>query len=549
MRNGKIWLSKNIKLDKDYRAVLNFTETNMINLMSDNNNLVYYDNKYSFIRETGEIVIGCRYNVAIQANYMAFQNPDYSNKVFFAFIDEVIYTSEKATTIRYTIDVWSTWYEYWNSKACFVIREHVRDDTRGIHTIDEGLGTGEYYSTILQPSTHANASENPCYVISTARLGQGMSYGTFNESIPNGNYYLAFKTVEGVKAFCSYFNSQGLDSNINGVFIAYQEFFTGWSTVNIDGTDYEYSTHLKYQFHDSYTIAVPNYLANNYIPKNKKLLCYPYSFLQVSNNTGTIVNYKWEDFTDWIDVPTPVPLNEARFGCDYALDVGCSVKLYPQLYRNILNNHDEAIVLGKLPVGSYNSDTYTNWLTQNSVNIAGDLLMSHLELLNLSSTSFGTGGAGGMSNFGAMENLGGTFMNMGQSTLGVLGSMYKASFMPNQVRGNLNCGDVNYLTGLTSFVFKRMSVKNEYAKIIDDFFTRQGYKVNTIKVPNMSHRQNYNYVQISSDDNVAYVNNHNGICPPSKDIDMINKLFRRGITIWNNHTNLGDYSVSNNITN
>ena len=93
-----------------------------------------------------------------------------------------------------------------------------------------------------------------------------------------------------------------------------------------------------------------------------------------------------------------------------------------------------------------------------------------------------------------------------------------------------------------------MSVNNEYAKIIDDYFTRQGYKINQIKVPNMSHRQNYNYVQIADDDNVAYPNNHNNICPPPKDIDTINKLFRRGVTMWNNHSNLGDYSVSNNIT-
>lgn len=84
--------------------------------------------------------------------------------------------------------------------------------------------------------------------------------------------------------------------------------------------------------------------------------------------------------------------------------------------------------------------------------------------------------------------------------------------------------------------------------VIDDFFTRMGYSINRVKVPNMGHRQNYNYVQIASDDNCAKINNHNNICPPSKDMESINNLFRRGITIWNNHSNLGNYSVSNGIT-
>ena len=73
--------------------------------------------------------------------------------------------------------------------------------------------------------------------------------------------------------------------------------------------------------------------------------------------------------------------------------------------------------------------------------------------------------------------------------------------------------------------------------------------VNSVKIPNMTHRQNYNYIQIGNDENLCYPNNHDNIMIPAKALNDINQLFRNGITIWNNHANFGDYSVSNNITN
>lgn len=520
MRNGKIWLSKNIKLDKDYRAVLNFTETNMINLMSDNNNLVYYDNKYSFIRETGEIVIGCKYNIAIQANYMAFQNPDYSNKVFFAFIDEVIYTSEKATTIRYSIDVWTTWYEYWNSKACFVIREHVRDDSRGIHTVPENLETGEYmcdFSTNYSlGSSHVVMSTTISPYDGTTPVG-GLDYG----GIYSGTAYYVFKNLADLTNALTRIATSGNSNSINAIFYC-PDWVTGYDE---SGSDIQEVSTRQYQ---SRTFSLPlifNSISGDYTPKNNKLFTFPYCYYLLSNNSGDSRILHLEDFLD-------DGSHIGHINCYGTCCVGGSIRAIPENYKKfnsptatINDSNEYGINFGKFPVASFPCDAYTNYLTQNSVNFGLSVMSGTADLLlgNIS------GGANTI-----VDNI---------------ASIYNHHFNPIEARGNVNSGDVTYATGKLQISTYLMTIKKEYAKIIDDFFTRQGYKVNTIKVPNMSHRQNYNYVQISSDDNVAYVNNHNGICPPSKDIDMINKLFRRGITIWNNHTNLGDYSVSNNITN
>lgn len=141
--NSKIILVKNINIDRQYTNVLSYTEAQMLELCISQEHLVAQAENYSFLRNTGTIMAGFTYAQCLQANYIAFQNPDYSNKWFFAWIDEVIYKGDKNTEITFTVDAWSTWFDKWNKKVCFINRQHVNDDTIGLHTIPENLDVGE----------------------------------------------------------------------------------------------------------------------------------------------------------------------------------------------------------------------------------------------------------------------------------------------------------------------------------------------------------------------------------------------------------------------
>lgn len=141
--NSKIILAKNINIDRQYTNVLSYSEQEMLELCQSNGHLVASANNYSFIRPTGTIMAGFTYAQCLQANYIAFQNPDYSNKWFFAWIDDVIYKGDKNNEIVFTIDAWSTWFDYWNTKTCFINRQHVLDDTIGLHTVPENLDVGQ----------------------------------------------------------------------------------------------------------------------------------------------------------------------------------------------------------------------------------------------------------------------------------------------------------------------------------------------------------------------------------------------------------------------
>jgi hypothetical protein len=84
-----------------------------------------------------------------------------------------------------------------------------------------------------------------------------------------------------------------------------------------------------------------------------------------------------------------------------------------------------------------------------------------------------------------------------------------------------------------------MSIKAEYARIIDDWFDAFGYQVNRLKVPNKNHRQNWWYTKTINANIIGNV--------PNDDMNKIKGAYNNGITFWRNPSNFLNYSVSNGI--
>lgn len=305
--NSKIILAKNINLDRQYINVLNYSETQMLTLCQSQEHLVAQANDYSFIRTTKSIKTAFTYSQCLQANYIAFQNPDYDNKWFFAWVDDVIYKGNNNTEITYTIDAWSTWFDNWTTNACFVSREHVNDDTVGLNTISEDLNIGQIIADWEQTSTVIGSESYFWFVIAcnynpsdqTRYAGVG-SYAGF----PQGNMWFAW--LVNINNYASTFNEisdwvfnvtqASQDGNIQAMFgLPYQAF----SIADVNNT-----THLvtlgggnKLNTDITFSKSTRN-VFTDYTPKNNKLKTYPYSFIRVTNNLGSVNDYKFEDFHD-----------------------------------------------------------------------------------------------------------------------------------------------------------------------------------------------------------------------------------------------------------
>jgi hypothetical protein len=120
-----------------------------------------------------------------------------------------------------------------------------------------------------------------------------------------------------------------------------------------------------------------------------------------------------------------------------------------------------------------------------------------------------------------------------------IGQIYQHEMIPNTAKGNVNGGDINTSHKMNLFHFYKMSIKSEYAKIIDKYFDMFGYKVNMLKVPNKNHRARYWFTK-TIDVNI------NGAIP-NDDLQQIKNCYNNGITFWRSDSEVDNYNVTNNI--
>ena len=516
---GQVYLCKT-PLENDYKNQLTFANANS-QLTYFNSTIQKTFDNYTYIKKDNVIKVGCNIDEIIDCNYLFYRNTGYTNKIYYCFITNMVYINENCTAITFETDCFQTWLFQLQPKKCFVEREHVNDDSVGLHTIPENVETGDYISCKLQPTFYS--TPETCFVVATTeKITEG--YSTFNQLLPIGLYYYGLTTLQGIKDLIKKLDAAGKGATVNSVFVALKDFFYDWGTMeNVNG---QISSSIRFDYSNEVEVTKVNYLGNDYIPKNNKLLTFPFSFLQVSNHSGQIINYNWENF-NLLGVASD---GKIKFNIKGTITPGGSMKAFPINYNNILNNYDDNIVIGKLPIGAYNNDVYTNWLTQNGLNIGLNVLSSGLQVAS---------GIGMMATGGGALAGAGNIASGALSIANTLGSVYQHSLIPASVSGNINCGDVNFTLGLTNLEFKRMSIKNEYAKIIDDYFSMFGYKVNTVKVPNLYGRANWNYVKTidcNFDGNI-----------PQVDLNIIKTMFNKGVTLWHNPSTMYNYDANNDI--
>ena len=260
---------------------------------------------------------------------------------------------------------------------------------------------------------------------------------------------------------------------------------------------------------------------NGYTPKNNKLLTFPFCFLNVDNNNGTTNSYFYELFNG-----TENHENECKFNIKGVPVIGTSIKCVPNNYKNnsLMDVESEGIMSGKFPTLSWSQDEYTNWLTQNAVNIGVGITT---DVIGLASSVLTENVATGVSSSLSLANR--------------LGQFYQHSLVPRTSKGNTNGGDINVSSNTNTFYFYKMSIREEYAKIIDDYFNRFGYTINRIKMPNITGRAHWNYIEIGSSEEIGTGE------IPTKFMEIINNACKKGVTIWHNHSEIGNYNLNNTI--
>lgn len=536
---GEIYLCKT-PLENDYKNQLTFS-----NATSQYNYFVSkifksLDN-YTYIKKDNIIKVGFPIDEIIGCNYLFYKNEGFSNKWYYCFITNMEYVNENCTSITFETDVWQTYQFNLTYNPCFVEREHVNDDTVGLNTIPENLETGDYIidnkikkkgygkdnmcfilaTTVFPYITNTGTQQQPHWEISG---GNATPCNVYNSNLSGLEYFYYENNANGIEKLqntIQAFANSGKSDAIYMLFTCPDSCFekvseeaniTYWGSVKQKQGSYN----KMWTDNNTDTIYKATSL-DGYTPNNKKLLTYPYCYILMNNGNGGNAVYQYELFKNSEDF--------CYFTIDHAICPSASIYLRPYKYKNSDNTYNQmdGLPLGKFPMCSWNSDAYINWLTQNSANIKMGMIQNAF--------NFGTQVAS--------QNITGAISSGLSLISNIMQLQNKRDTMTPQAQGNINSGDVTYSIEETTYTCYQMSIKQEYARIIDKYFDMFGYKVNKVKTPNITGRTNWNFVK------TVECNFEGDI--PQQHLQIIKQIFNNGITLWHNPSTMYNYNASNGI--
>lgn len=522
-----------VPLESDYKNTLYFANASSQQSYFQSKVIGSYSyNDFTYQRKDNIIRIPEIYDNICHCNYVMYQNTNYSNKWFYAFVTDLEYINDGRTDLHIKTDVIQTWLFDYTLKTSFVEREHTSNDTIGNNLLPEDLELGEYICNSYMKDYNLNDSDTDlCYILGTTHMilpnatppkeyGGGLYNGIYS-----GVMYYRFNSVSDIDPIIKAYAEAGANDAITGLFMAPKVLASNLllSSLLQDSTE-------PY----TYDISVSKtYGLGGYTPNNNKLKTFPYCYLLVDNNNGATVKYNYEYFNSTACV----------FTVNGVLTPGCSIRMVPKNYKGVTLNEIEGINLGKYPTCAYPVDMYTNWLTQNAMNLSVATERANYKGgMGAAKTGVGTVlavASGGL--LGTGDIMGGIDQMVDASfdIKSIMAEKYQHSLEPPQARGNLNAGDVITASNNNCFHFYNMSISYDFARRIDKYFDMFGYQTNMVKVPNSNHRSKWWYTKTVScnlDGNV-----------PQNDLLEIKKCYDNGITFWRNASEIENYSLTNGI--
>lgn len=456
-------------------------------------------------------------------NYLYFNNPSYSNKYYYCYITRKEYVNDKCTNVYIKIDVFQTYQFDFIYRSCYVEREHVNNDTRGLHTVPENIETGEY---IINSYEDIPELREKVYFVKVNKDTSGtVQRGTMFGDLYSGSGYYVCRTYMAMVTLLNDFETAGIPDAVISVYVAPYAFFNRTMQNVI-----EKAPDTNNRYIHIIGITKPTSI-DGYTPTNKKLLTNQYCYLMVSNQSGGVYNYNYEDFKS----------TDCEFSLSAIPTEGCSGILTPLGYGTATGTEEKyfpfSLQAGKYPITDYNFDNYSIWLRNNMLNISLASLGSVAQAgLGIGQVAYGLGVGDVEAGLSGLGNVGSSLTRINS----IAQLKYEKSKLPATTAGQVSNGDIMSAMNTLNFYFYKMSIKSEYARIIDNYFNMFGYKILQTKVPNITGRLNWNYVKTIG----AIVD---GLNVPEEAIKEYETMLNNGITFWHNPATLKDYSQSNTI--
>ena len=515
-----------------------------------------------------------------QYNYVMYQN--FAGKWIYGFITRIEFINQNCTHVHIKTDVFQTWQFDFTFKQCLVEREHTVTDRPYEHTLPENIETGEPVEIYRKQATvmelngdtaaafDANFKVVFCLSEQLKNTGVTLTSSPMCGGVPPVAWYYAVSRPD-VIAMSDFITSNAQAEAVISVY----------ACPNVPGRnvfiDMQASTPFPiYSVHDTNetekdaVIPKAYYVPHSTVQstpyavfQNRKCLCYPFHYFKLWTSDGQSVDLKVENFNHITRDLNPQSIT-MRTTLNPAQDASliCAPENYLFTGRGVNQsygaNYSYSVTYTAFPEMAFATDVFKNYLALNKNSIRATMFNTAVN------TVFGVG-RGALSGVqGAVSMLGGIagldlsagpgtlqpivgagqqIMGAGQQIYNTVGNAMSAyakfqdmQRVPDRIRGVSSVGAI-MLTSSPGVYLSEMCLKPEYLALVDQYFTKFGYSVLTVKTPQFKSRVNHNYLK-TADCNIEAE-------APQDDIDELCAMFNSGLTVWHNPATFGNFSVNN----
>ena len=475
-------------------------------------------------------------------NYLMFQNAGFGLKWFYAFITKVEYVNNITSKVYYELDVMQTWHFNYDTKQCFVVREHSKTDKIGDNLVHENIYFGDYvYSgkATLIGDNGLNMGHmvlvimyNPTVIDLIGITAEAMNDNVYKANVYGGiyqglNFLVVHLTDDNVSWLETYLMSADILSSggIINCFLFPEMFLP----INRGGYN-EYNTFKTLSL-------VQNTDFQGYTPKNKKLFTYPYTCAHLTAKRGQGNDFAFERFYNHNEVI------RANFKVCANFCANPSAMAFPIDYKGITNYIEGAVTIPSYPVCTWGTTGLTEWLSNNLFSTAIGLIGTAAGAYAAPSSTILPHETGGVvtkksvhvGQLNAGEDLRSAYANEKatpeaiQSLTGAVSSV----FQQGDIHGSAS-GDILFGTeGGREICAYSKHITREYAEIVDNYFTKFGYATNRVKKPNRHVRKSFTYVKTLGCEIAGSA--------PADDLRAICSIYDSGITFWDKGAEIGKY--------
>lgn len=567
--NSRVYLLSDIPLSNNYKNQVTFSNVNEQTNYFQSKAMFSHDD-FTYVRSEGYIRIPANADKLYSVNYIMFQNENYSDKWFYAFVTKREYVNANMTNLHIELDVFQTWQFDIELTPCFVEREHRTDPP----LLDEGLDYGSDMHTVYFKQVLPYSDLKWLVVVSKSAMhtdDNSILGSVIGVPQPLCYYVLPFKkdgtivnasTGDGgtnmtvIDALSKMYKNDNAINNVVSLYITddigMYYTYDGSVVTFADGTSQETSVVTVNSGENSVALVYIKKLLTFKTTETtvetkeqgltqyseKKLMQYPYTQCILTDFKGNAFNVKLEmingthiilETRGSLGLSNKTSVNIKNYNVDYNLTNMADFEY------GFINSDPQDVSIISDNLSAYlqgNRNSLNNQVSQAQFNSLMDL---GNVVTNIGGNVSGGGGAIATANAvsSGVSTIGNNYYNLKSFS-----AKQKdiSNVPPNLVKQGSNVG-FTYGNSFDGYYIIKKQLKQEYANRLTMFFKMFGYQVNEVKKPNLKTKSTFNYVKTQNCILKGRI--------PHEDMLILENIFDSGVTLWHNPAWVGDYDRAN----